>query len=237
MTDVATTEHETIRVSGPRLQRIIDVLSVVSIGEFEPESVQIESHGEQDAFAMLEETMNILTHELGETRRSNDVYVEKLERSRQELEEKLNTIERQQTAIRDLSTPIIELWEDILTLPIIGVVDTDRSVDMTERLLHRIVETRSRCVIVDITGVEVVDTMTADHFVKMTKAAKMLGCHCVVTGISPDIAQTMVRLGVSLDGVRTVRNLKDGLKECFAFLRRAENKRDTMLAPGGENHE
>ena len=214
--------EERLTVVKRRVQRIIDVLSLVSLGEFEAEQAFIVANEEQDEFAQLEETMNILTGELAEARRENEQYVSELKRSQEALQDKLDTIERQQMAIQDLSTPIIEIWDSILTLPVIGVVDSQRSMEMTERLLQQIVETRSRCVIIDITGVDVVDTMTADHFIKMMKAARLLGCYCVVTGVSPEIAQTLVRIGISLAGVKTLRSLKDGLKECFLFLRGVE---------------
>jgi rsbT co-antagonist protein RsbR len=95
---------------------------------------------------------------------------------------------------------VIEVWDSVLSLPIIGVVDTRRSLDMTERLLEAIVRHQARCVIIDVTGVEMVDTATADHFVKMIKAAEMLGTTCVVSGISPAVAQTLTRIGVELTG-------------------------------------
>jgi rsbT co-antagonist protein RsbR len=104
---------------------------------------------------------------------------------------------------------------------------------MTSRLLQRIAESRFRCVIIDITGVDVVDTMTADHFVKMIKSTQLLGVYCVVTGVSPDIAQTLVRLGIDLGTVRTLRTLKDGLKDCFLHLRR-QDAEDTRAYARGE---
>lgn len=221
------TDEETITVRRDRIQRLIDVLSLVSIGEFDPALTTIEVDASHDHMSFLEETLNIFVRELGAARADNEAYVAALERGRSELEEKLQTIERQQMAIRDLSTPIIELWDEILTLPIVGIVDTQRSTEMTTRLLHRVAEGRYRCVIIDVTGVDVVDTMTADHFVKMIRSAQLLGAYCVVTGVSPDIAQTLVRIGVDMAGVRTMRSLKDGLKDCFMYLRRL----DTTAGP------
>ena len=103
-------------------------------------------------------------------------------------------------------------------MTIVGIVDTQRSVEMTERLLQAIVERQARCVIIDITGVDVVDTATADHFVKMVRAAAMLGAHCVVCGISPDVAQTLARIDVELTDVTTMRSLKDALDHCLAHI-------------------
>ena len=136
----------------------------------------------------------------------------------EEIEEHIDTIGRQQTAIQELSTPILQLWDDVLALPVIGVVDTRRSADIMERLLAEITEQQARYVILDITGVEVVDTRTADHFVKVIKAAELLGTHCVLTGIRPAVAQTLVELGIDLASITTLRNLQEGLKECQRLM-------------------
>ncbi|MCP3145350.1 STAS domain-containing protein [Pyxidicoccus xibeiensis] len=208
----------TVEIDLDRLERIRDVLSMISLGEFDPAQHLIPVT-EEDAFSSFEETINLFARQLHASVRENELSIQKLEGTRRELEEKLSTIEQQRLAIRDLSTPIIELWEDVLTLPIVGVMDTQRSLDMTERLLHRIVQGKARCAIIDITGVEVVDTATANHFIKMVNAARLLGTYCVVTGISPLIAQTLVQIGVDLRDVKTLGSLRDGLKECFLYLR------------------
>ncbi|MBU8894832.1 STAS domain-containing protein [Corallococcus sp. H22C18031201] len=207
-----------LEVDVDRLERIRDVLAMISLGEFDPAHhlIPVENH---DAFSSFEETINLFARQLHASVRENEASIQKLDAARRDLEEKLSTIERQRMAIRDLSTPIIELWEDILTLPIVGVVDTQRSLEMTERLLHRISQGKARCAIIDITGVEVVDTATANHFVKMVTAARLLGTYCVVTGISPVIAQTLSQIGVDLRDVKTLGSLRDGLRECFLYLR------------------
>jgi rsbT co-antagonist protein RsbR len=209
----------TVSVSEARLQRILDVLALVVLGDYEPQQVEIAIPERPDAFAHLEETINVLARELAEARAENEAYVRRLQDSEAALAQKLATIEQQRAAIVELSTPIIEIWEDVLVLPVVGTVDTRRSADMTERLLARIVEKESKSVIIDVTGVDVVDTMTADHFVRMIKATRLLGCHCVVTGVSPEVAHTLVRLGVNLGRVQTLRSLKDGLKACLRHLR------------------
>ncbi|WP_163997013.1 STAS domain-containing protein [Pyxidicoccus caerfyrddinensis] len=219
--------QDLLSINPERIGRIIDVLSMISVGQFAPEWTTIPIN-ETDELAALEETLNVFVRELATTRREHEEAVTRLATSHREMEEKLATIERQREAIRDLSTPIIELWEDILTLPIVGVVDTQRSVEMTERLLHRIVQGKARCVIIDITGVEVVDTMTANHFIKMVNAARLLGAYCVVTGISPLIAQTLVQIGVDLSAVKTLSSLKEGLRECFLHLRKSNSGTPTQ---------
>ncbi|QSQ24215.1 STAS domain-containing protein [Pyxidicoccus parkwayensis] len=211
-------ESPIVPVSLERLERIRDVLAMISLGEFDPSQHLIHVGGD-DEFSSFEETINLFARQLHASVKENEQSIKKLESARAELEEKLATIEQQRLAIRDLSTPIIELWDNILTLPIVGVMDTQRSVEMTERLLHRISQGKAKCAIIDITGVEVVDTATANHFVKMVAAARLLGTHCVITGISPFIAQTLTQIGVELRGVKTLATLRDGIQECMQYLR------------------
>lgn len=130
-------------------------------------------------------------------------------------EQRLATIERQRLAIADLSAPIIDVWDGVLALPVVGLVDTQRSIEMTERLLERIAESGAESVIVDLTGVDTVDTMTANHLLQMIRAASLLGAFSVLSGISPQIAQTLVQLEVELTEITTVRNLKEALKTCL----------------------
>jgi rsbT co-antagonist protein RsbR len=130
-------------------------------------------------------------------------------------EQRLATIERQRLAIADLTAPIIDVWDNILALPVVGLVDTQRSIEMTERLLERIAASGAESVIVDLTGVDVVDTMTANHLLQMIRAASLLGAFSVLSGISPQIAQTLVQLDVDLVEITTVRNLKEALKTCL----------------------
>ncbi|MDI1435851.1 STAS domain-containing protein [Polyangium sorediatum] len=147
--------------------------------------------------------------------------IQALEATQRELMEKIATIERQRSALRDMSVPILELWDDVLTLPIVGIIDSQRAADMTDRLLGRIGERRTRGVIIDLTGVEVVDTMTAAHIVKLSQAASLLGSFCVLTGIGPQVAQTLTVMGVDLGGLTTARSLRDGLRICLARIGRA----------------
>ncbi|MDC3955612.1 STAS domain-containing protein [Polyangium jinanense] len=132
--------------------------------------------------------------------------------------EKSELIARLRMAVQELSTPILTLWEDVLALPVIGVVDSRRSAEMMERLLDEIVRSQSRFVIIDLTGVEVIDTSTADHFMKLVKAVGLIGARCVLTGIRPAVAQTLVDLDVNFGQLETLRNLKHGLRYCLRWL-------------------
>lgn len=152
-----------------------------------------------------------------------DVYRDAISASQtsltRELEDKLQTIERQAIAIRELSTPVLEVWDDVLAMPIVGLVDTKRSIDIMTTLLRRIVETKARHVIMDITGVDMVDTKTADYLLKIVRAANLLGSRCILTGLSPAVAQTLVEIGADLTEVTTLRDLKAGLRECLKSIR------------------
>ncbi|MFC1706872.1 PAS domain S-box protein [Planctomycetota bacterium] len=124
-------------------------------------------------------------------------------------------IEQQKLAIQELSTPVIQVWDKILVLPLIGTVDTVRAKQLIEHLLEEIARRQPEVVIIDITGVPVVDTTVARSLTSTVQAARMLGAECVVTGVNPEIAQTLIRAGVSLTGIKTKGRLQNGLS--FAF--------------------
>jgi rsbT co-antagonist protein RsbR len=118
-------------------------------------------------------------------------------------------ITRQQEEMLELSTPVITLWDGILALPVIGTLDSARTQVVMENLLQRIVETGSGIAIIDITGVPTVDTVTAQHLLKTVAAARLMGADCIISGIRPQIAQTIVHLGVDLGDVQTKATLAD----------------------------
>ncbi|MDC0674006.1 PAS domain-containing protein [Nannocystis radixulma] len=132
-----------------------------------------------------------------------------------ELLEKIELIERQQGLIRELSTPIIEVWEGVLALPIIGLVDSVRTAEIMDSLLQHVGRMRARHAILDMTGIEVVDTSTANHLISMIRAIRLLGAEGVITGINPGIAQTIVTLGVDLRGISVFATLREALKHCI----------------------
>ena len=130
-------------------------------------------------------------------------------------------IDRLRYSIDELSNPILEIWDDVLVMPIIGVVDSRRTADMVQRLLTEVVRAQASFVIVDLTGVEVVDTRTADHLMKLMRKVEVVGARCVLTGIRPAVADTLVDIGVDFSRVTTLRNLKHGLREAMRTAHRA----------------
>ena len=156
--------------------------------------------------------------------------MEVFQRSREEI------IARQQQEMMELSTPVVKLWEGVLALPMIGTLDSSRTQVVMESLLERIVETGAEIAILDITGVPTVDTLVAQHLLKTVTAARLMGADCIISGIRPQIAQTIVHLGVDLKDVITKSSLADafalalqrkGLR--IARVTEAQNKRSAAV--------
>ena len=116
---------------------------------------------------------------------------------------------RQQEEMLELSTPVVKLWDGILALPMIGTLDSSRTQVVMESLLQKIMETGSEIAIIDITGVPTVDTLVAQHLIKTVTAARLMGAECIISGIRPQIAATIVHLGVNLSGIATKATLAD----------------------------
>lgn len=123
-----------------------------------------------------------------------------------------DVIQRQQRELLELSTPVVRLWDNILALPLIGTLDSARTQVVMQNLLQAIVETRSDFAIIDITGVPVVDTLVAQHLLKTVAAARLMGADCLISGIRPQIAQTIIHLGVDLSAVTTKATLADAFE-------------------------
>jgi rsbT co-antagonist protein RsbR len=134
------------------------------------------------------------------------------------VEERERVIREQQEAIRELSTPVLQVRERLLILPIIGGLDSQRARQLTEQLLGAIQANRARVVVIDITGVATIDLTVANHLVQTVEAARLMGASAVITGLSSRIAQTLVDLGVDLSMMRTVGDLQGGLEEAERLL-------------------
>lgn len=159
----------------------------------------------EQAFTVFSSLMKLTFFDIG---LAIDTFIESRER----------TIQGQQEAIRELSTPVLLLRPGLLLLPIIGLIDTRRARQLTEQLLHSVRSSRAKVVVIDVTGVPSVDTKVANHLVQTVEAARLMGAVSIVTGIAPDIAQTMVRLGIDLIRIRTVGDLQSGIEEAERLL-------------------
>src|SRR6058998_1583035 len=134
------------------------------------------------------------------------------------VQERERVIRQQQEAIRELSTPVLQVRERLLILPIIGVIDPQRARQLTEQLLRAIRTNRAKVVVLDITGVPYIDSPVANHLVETVEAARLLGATVIVTGLSPEIAQTLVNIGVDLGKMNTVGDLQGGIEEAERLL-------------------
>ena len=128
------------------------------------------------------------------------------------LQVRVRESEAQQQAIASMSSPIIEVWDGVLTLPVIGVMNSHRAQLMSQQLLDRVIQTRSSIVVLDLTGMEIVDTHTTSHLLRIVQALRLLGTRCALCGISPHLAQSIAHLDISLEGVPTVSTLKAALR-------------------------
>lgn len=127
-------------------------------------------------------------------------------------------IERQAQTILKLATPVSILAEGILLVSIVGIIDSKRAMDIIETTLEKIVRTTSNVALIDISGVEIVDTAVANNLIRMAKTIKLLGCACILSGISPSIAQTIVQLGIDLKDITTKASLKDALEDAYEIV-------------------
>jgi rsbT co-antagonist protein RsbR len=171
------------------------------------------------AFRVFDSLMKLTFFDMG---LAIDTYLESRER----------TIQGQQEAIRELSTPVLLLRPGLLLLPIIGLIDAQRARQLTEQLLKSVRANRATVVVIDVTGVPSVDTKVANHLVQTVEAARLMGAVSIVTGIAPDIAQTMVKLGIDLIRIRTVGDLQGGIEEAERLLGYTVVKNDGLDPKG-----
>lgn len=190
-----------------RIARMEDILSSAACGDFDVDEMTIDTNNSDDLTA-LETGVALLVNDMGEEVRAAQKRNEELEEIKKKLQE----------AVDELQTPIIKIWDRVLVLPLIGAVDTRRSQKLTESLLTEIAGTQSKVAILDITGVPTVDSAVANHLLKTVASVKLLGAECVITGIRPEVAQTIVHLGVDLKEVETLSNLAEGLRWAFRKL-------------------
>jgi rsbT co-antagonist protein RsbR len=139
-------------------------------------------------------------------------------RTKLELERRLVTIQEQQRAIHELSAPVINVWDKVLTVPLIGAMDNQRANELIERLLTAAGHSETRFVILDLTGVDALDTSIAGHLLRLLQSLRLLGVEGLVSGISPRVAQTMVGLGIDMESVRTFRSLRESLRYCMRAM-------------------
>jgi rsbT co-antagonist protein RsbR len=209
---------EYVSISAARIERLITVIAMASTVSVE-RAIEMLDAPVQDSFGVVEEGFGVFLAELRDAKIETAEAVEQLTRSKEDVEQKLLTIEQQRGEIEELSAPIIDLWDGILALPLIGRIDADRTARITEALLHRVVASRTRWVIIDLTGVGEVDATTASSLIGLTTAAELIGSQCILTGIRPTIVDALLASGDLTARLQPRRTLQEGLRHCLAALR------------------
>ncbi len=206
------------------LSEIFSVLRALELGQI---TARVPLRfGETEPMAALAYGVNSVIERLISVREETQSY-------QRELEEQLTTIEKQRAAIKELSTPMIEVWGGVLCVPIVGVIDSGRAAEMTSALLAAVVEKRVRFTIIDITGIEAMDTRATDHFLRMARSVRLLGAECVLSGINPNVARSIIHMGVELSGISTYRSLRDALQH-YVRRNRAPGVRRNGAAPSSQ---
>ena len=191
-----------------RLKSLLSVVQSVSAGDF---SVRVEIPEKEDEFTALSVELERMIDDLIEANRVSEERMARLQAAVEEKERLLKTV-------GELSSPVIQVWENVLVMPLVGAIDSARATRITEDLLTGINKYQAEIVIIDITGVPVVDTSVANHLIQTIKAAALLGARCVVVGISSEVAQSLISLGVDLSGMVTRSNLQAGVRYAMEMM-------------------
>ncbi|HEU4582621.1 MAG TPA: STAS domain-containing protein [Polyangiaceae bacterium] len=204
LVDAAAAEETGIR--SDLLANISQLLGVIErVGAGETVDSLKSSYSEAHPVGALTASLNEIIASLSEARLRSQSYS-------RELQEKIAAIEAQDAAIAELSTPILEVWEGVLCMPIVGVMDSARTAEMARTLLNTIVQTKASLALLDITGIQVMDTRVVDHFLRMARAIRLLGARCVLSGVHPNVSQTMVHMGMDFKGIETHRSIREALR-------------------------
>jgi rsbT co-antagonist protein RsbR len=224
MNELGKTELKTELQLQQAIADIANTLRAVEMGQL---SARAEIRfGESEPMSALADTVNTIVQRLVSVREETQAY-------QRELEDQLATIEKQRAAIRELSTPMIEVWSGVLCVPIVGVIDSSRAAEMTSALLSAVVEKKVMFTIIDITGIEAMDTRATDHFLRMARSVRLLGAECVLSGINPNVARSIIHMGVELSGVETYRSLRDALQHHVQRRQRALAAQRSLRGEGG----
>jgi len=220
------TESNKIIKLKERINHIEDVLSSVAAGELD---ARINSEVDDD-LSGIEAAIDLLIDDLTDELKQSEKMQNELKDKLSKIQEQQKTIIQQQEDLMELSSPVTQVWDNILILPVIGTLDSQRTQIMMENLLEKIIETECTISILDITGVPTVDTQVANHLLKTVTSARLLGAECIISGISPAIAQTIVHLGIDLSSIRTKATLQDAMIYAMRQNKRSEGVK-TFISP------
>ena len=227
-------EIPNIKKMKERINFIEDVLSSVAAGDM---NARINSEINDD-LSGIEAAIDLLINDLTDELKQREKMQQEVEEKLVKIQEQQKTILQQQQDLLELSSPVSKVWDNVLILPVIGTLDSQRTQVMMENLLEKIVETGCTIAILDITGVPTVDTQVANHLLKTVTAARLLGAECIISGISPAIAQTIVHLGIDLSSIRTKATLQDAMIFAMRENKRSEGvKLQTLFTHSDEKQE
>lgn len=204
--------------SDGRIERLFEVVSLASVGEYEAANERA-AEGGTDALGALEDSVRVFVGELAAMDAARTAALAEVHAAKEALADKLAVIEAQQAAIRELSSPILDLWDGVIAVPLVGRVERGAALALTERLLAAVVARRARWALLDLTGVAGIDADTAACVVDLTRAVGLVGARCVLTGVTPAAATCLVEAGAGLGGIRCLADLREGLRFCLTQRR------------------
>jgi rsbT co-antagonist protein RsbR len=213
-------EPKRVAVAVERLARLQQAVTLAAEGSF-LEALKLLAASEQDELGEVERTVRSFIKDYKLAIEQSALSVEEFAESRRELERKIEMIEEQQAAIQKLSAPIIDVWEGIVTVPLTGDLDSARMYELAKRLLIHIQSTQTSWVILDLTGTAQLDGEAGGSLLRLSSAVRLMGTECLLTGIGDSVARMLVTSGISLEGIRTVASLRQGLKYCLSRARSA----------------
>lgn len=214
-----------------RVARMREAVTLAAEGAYH-DAAKLLDEAPADEFGQLERTVRALIEDFRIAVEQSALTIEEFAIAQRELEAKLDTINEQKLAIQELSAPIIDVWDHVITIPLIGVLDNSRVQELTERLLARIHEARVAWVVLDLTGTELIDSQVAHDLVKMASAIRLMGARCLVASMRPHVARTLAALETPIEGLlQPMPSLKDSLKYCMSPTGAARGAR--AARPGG----
>ena len=213
-----TEEPKRVTVAVDRLSRLQQAVTLAAEGAFE-DALKLLDASSQDELGDVERTVRSFIKDYKLAIEQSALSVDEFADSRRELERKIEMIEEQRAAIQKLSAPIIDVWEGIVTVPLTGDLDNARIHELAERLLIHIQSTQTGWVILDLTGTAQLDGESGSSLLRLSSAVRLMGAECLLTGIGNSVARMLVTAGISIEGIRSIASLRQGIKYCLSRTR------------------
>lgn len=206
---------DVVAVPAEALTRLLRAITIASEGSF-VEALELLDKSSPGQFGTIEHVLRSFIKDYKISVEQSALSIEEFTASQRALERQLHTTAQQQRAIQKLSAPIIDVWNGIVTIPLVGDLDSIRMQELGERLLNHIQSTRTSWVLLDLTGAGQLDAQVASSLVKLSHAVRMMGAQCLLTGIGESVARLLVTIGASVEGIQSVSSLREGLKYCLS---------------------